>query len=1321
MKRSYGTFVLAAIMLCTSSNQLFSTLNFGSRDSAFKVGGNSRLHASSSNFIIDGTLHKPSDADITGNFIEFKNGVFHGDSSEALITGFLDPIGGDIVRLTGNGRFRAEPGTLLEGFTAEDTGNRLEGQPLFTVPLVLIDQDTELTFAMQSTLNRNLEMNNGMIILENDLKLDDEVMLVGDGRVELNKRRLELGSRYSMPWAGSLWFDNALDVMLNCKTDLAGTWSFGGTGCLNGNGGVLTLLGGGEIQIDPNGTLHINDIHVTGLGDSIGSGRITLGNNATLCAANASFKIDNDFSINNGTFRVEGPTTFQIGCNDWTFGPNATLVVDGTTLWIDLLDCECNIANPPGQLNFTNLDLINSGTVKFATDGARTLNSYQTCLLLDGPLTTTVKLDDSIFLSPHDVIRVAENVCIDGCGATIHFADPDFSQLIIEEGKILCLRNITLNCINQNSLDLRDGARIWIEEDVVWVLEEDITFSQGKIRVEQTPDCNVFKIVGKFCRPEFALSPLDPVTSAGQPRILFELQDNTLSLENTVISGLEHVSFFDSNFCSHAIALSGCAAADIDLPIADVLNVDERETKKLDINFFIESISNELILRQDGIELGGSITFGDLPDNQLAVKFIFADAVASPRPPLFNNITFDPRRGILEGFPFVKLSGDPGIFLFSFDGLAHIDFPNINAAVRLDNSNAFVTDDHALMTFKRLQIVDLPIKQQSALFRSEGLDLLGQGIDQSFVRFPNLRAFLANRPVNALELQRQRRKDQFAFYQAEDRKNKKQTKPKHAANPQTIIKPKKKNKNKNGRRDIELTRSIEDFTQEEILRSFGDIVDDEYKNPMRILMLPPDGEYVEIHDPNTFLTLSDPLTGNHKVLQNATLNSLRLDPNLEANIHLADDGATLIQAVDENGNPIPLNFVGGVHLLNVGKRSGIEEQDNVALKGAKLIVSGPVTFDPGVLNLAKDTEFIIEKLNNGVTTPIVTFKENAVICIPKRSIIRISGGPGEVVLEDGVVIRGLGTKIVDPVTGEEHVSNQARLIIENDDPLTVAENSTARIRGIINVDVQTGGRIDLQNPNSRLVFGVDTPFVQINGKDRPAEDCHDIQVRVFDSGEVKIGDEATISFHHGDFDICFEQNGSLFIEEGGTFAINADGINPQRGRLKKLSFRGGTLYNDGIFCMGENKETDLPPNITGEPFTFMYDGRCAMFAVGDNGLFKFLGRDGSRQRAVAQPDEGFTGQPSLIDQNIYKLFPATANSVFADQLIGFFVQKQPSLGPDTVLYNDENGVQTIRTNIGISVALLEGDTILAVADNGIITGVDAGGTAFSITPAGVRS
>jgi hypothetical protein len=126
-------------------------------------------------------------------------------------------------------------------------GNAIHGQPNFAN--ISLDSSATFTLAIQSALNQSIDLNNGHLRLEDDLRLMDNVKIAG-GTIHLNKRKLLIGGSYSSSWRDNTNFYDAADISLGGSMSLDGVWTFTGTNVINGNGYALDLASTGSIVLD---------------------------------------------------------------------------------------------------------------------------------------------------------------------------------------------------------------------------------------------------------------------------------------------------------------------------------------------------------------------------------------------------------------------------------------------------------------------------------------------------------------------------------------------------------------------------------------------------------------------------------------------------------------------------------------------------------------------------------------------------------------------------------------------------------------------------------------------------------------------------------------------------------------------------------------------------------------------------------------------------------------------------------------------------------------------------------------------------------------
>jgi len=241
----------------------------------------------------------------------------------------------------------------------------------------------------------------------------------------------------------SILWQNAPNIVLHSNTTLSNTWYFSGTNKLNGNCHILDLSSNGNLILQPGAKLYINDIHIRGLGDSYNKGRIVfMDDDSQLWFCNASVELVNDVTTTIGGIYVNGPTTWIIKEHNWKFDQNASLTVDGVTLWKD----------PAGIVNYGDvkfgigeeanyLALIESGTIKTLAN-LDILSSDTTYLLSISPLIYSFH---HVFSPGYNTIGSQITWFKEGftlpAGATLFIEDPIFifGPIILNDTGILYL------------------------------------------------------------------------------------------------------------------------------------------------------------------------------------------------------------------------------------------------------------------------------------------------------------------------------------------------------------------------------------------------------------------------------------------------------------------------------------------------------------------------------------------------------------------------------------------------------------------------------------------------------------------------------------------------------------------------------------------------------------------------------------------------------------------------------------------------------------------------------------------------------------------
>ncbi|MCB9493807.1 MAG: hypothetical protein H6679_06060, partial [Epsilonproteobacteria bacterium] len=335
MKRSLWGVLYSLLILWSTS--LFAGFNFSHKNSTVSV-GDAKFLVNQQITGWNGTLIQ--DGSVTGQPIVFDNGCLEKNGTPALIKGTYDGDSGGQITLNQDEKVRVDPGQFMPSVTVLRSGNRLEGQPIFSNMngVTLLHELSELTVAVNGKFGSNIVLNNGRVILDSDLHLADDKTISGSGRVNLNNRRVTFGGS-DQKLTHSIFWEDATDIVLYAKMTLAGTWTIKGAGSekeahIIGNGNVLDLTESGSIWIKAGTRLVLSDLKVKGLGKGA---FVFEDDDCQLCLSNVEMELANSYTFTNGGMYVERSSTIVTKDGFLAFDQNASLTIDGSTLWYDPL------------------------------------------------------------------------------------------------------------------------------------------------------------------------------------------------------------------------------------------------------------------------------------------------------------------------------------------------------------------------------------------------------------------------------------------------------------------------------------------------------------------------------------------------------------------------------------------------------------------------------------------------------------------------------------------------------------------------------------------------------------------------------------------------------------------------------------------------------------------------------------------------------------------------------------------------------------------------------------------------------------------------
>lgn len=381
----------------------------------------------------------------TANKIFFtEGGRYEVGDGIAKIVGTLDTPAGnptDEILLNGNKILDVEFGAVNEDIKVSGTGNKLRGRPLLQKPIVLADASTELDIGIDTSLDQNIVLNGGKIILNKSLNIADGASITGNGTIDIGGHSLTYPVNGSIPAAGDIEYLNANDVTVRVNTTRSGNWTFsqaGESSTIRGWGVILDLSPGGKIRVRNGHTLYINNLHIKGIGAN--GGNIEIEDGSIVYLTNTTLQLDGNLTVNDGKISVIGD-----GCNIVAKGSDQIVIdtangffeVDGVVLRYDSLNEVTHY--PLLTTNGGTLTTINSGVIKSGTSTSAGNTD------IDGTSSST---SENLDLTSESVVTVTnatpatpKAVTLDSAGNYMNFSDGSNQPLVIEENVTLTIEN----------------------------------------------------------------------------------------------------------------------------------------------------------------------------------------------------------------------------------------------------------------------------------------------------------------------------------------------------------------------------------------------------------------------------------------------------------------------------------------------------------------------------------------------------------------------------------------------------------------------------------------------------------------------------------------------------------------------------------------------------------------------------------------------------------------------------------------------------------------------------------------------------------------
>ncbi|MBU1007703.1 hypothetical protein KKA53_01315 [Candidatus Dependentiae bacterium] len=718
MKKNKIFMLLVTVTAFLFLGKTQAGFNFSNQNSTVHVGSQASFIINREIGGMNGTLHLDDyDPDrITGaSEIVFEKGVLENGYAGTTLSGKYTPygnLGHDKVQLQGTPSnphwFISQDGAVVPMITVQGGGNRVQGRPVFSSEILFDgDPSTKLSIEIQNKLSKDIELNNGVLDLGGDLSLADGVMIKGPGTVEFNEKTLYLGNCCES-WDRVLRLKEARDIQFYSRQNLTGVWTFEGDGLINGHGSVLDVTGGGKIVVEPNSQLYINNAVIKGVGDLAGLGGFVFADvSSRIILSNVTIELDSSYATTIGNIYVDGSSTVIVKDHVWLFDQQGSLTVDGVVLWTDLagaiVDGSSGIVFGAPEAN--HYSSVESGAVKMAV-GGHDFDSLSNLVYENSDAIAHLQESSGggTTLLPGETLTFDIDQTLDGGGKNVVFSHSEQPQFVVGAGVTVTLENIEFLRINENTFQMGAGSKIKVGPNVLFELSEDVVWRDKNI--ELVGEDNIFTIRGVGGRKR-----LDCSCSCANSDLAINLSGNTLLLQNIEFSGLH---FCDGSRRLRTRERQGVPSGAIALGGNSIVHIEYSTP----MNFIAQSNDNELRLRRNNVALKGRLLFGNMPENDLHIKFLLEDEGST-----------SPRVRFESAFALIT----------SQDGWANLIFDDPYVEVYNETDSSFVLSDRALLQGNRLEILHSPIKQISRnIVIMPDVELtsdLDNAIEQEFLRF----------------------------------------------------------------------------------------------------------------------------------------------------------------------------------------------------------------------------------------------------------------------------------------------------------------------------------------------------------------------------------------------------------------------------------------------------------------------------------------------------------------------------------------------------------------------------------------------------------
>lgn len=629
----------------------------------------------------NGTLTIDSGGVVAGSSIQFQEGALSDTVSEAgVVEGTFernfDSISIDNVSLNGNKSIHIN-GEVRGTVIVEGLNNKISGSPKFTKPINLSNTITSnLTMGIVSDCDVDINLNGGTLSLDNKLEMAPETKITsstGTAIINLNENTLGIGG-VENAWADNFTFSSAGTLQLSSNLKLKSIWLFQGDTTINGGGNVLDITDtAAQIIIGPSITLCLTDMTLSGLKNLK---IIFQANDSALKLSNANITMTGNFNQTNGELIVCGESKINMGSTpyEWVQSSNATFSNLASTLWLDTGNND--VPAIFGFLNSSNVfsSYLDNNIIKQVVDFDRVRDSVIR-YLVSGSVNQNAQIESSFFVQPEEAMVFTGNSNITADGVTINFSNTPAPQFVIETGNNVTFKGNQTLSVYSNTMQIEEGATLAVDGQTNIILNSDVSLPTGNVKIK-TPGGSL-SISGTGGTKRFGLSAAPGLVPAS-----FDIGFGELVISNADFYGLDRVK--KSRSMVNGVLKEGCIVLDGSARI--------HVQNDTDMNFKVRGTNNALIIEKNNAKFTGKITFDEVGDNVLTIRF-----------------ELDAEEDQL-GIAF----GKDSMNLFSSGGIARVIFDDFDVLVENLDPDAFIVGGHAFINGQFVRIKTNPIKQGSS-------------------------------------------------------------------------------------------------------------------------------------------------------------------------------------------------------------------------------------------------------------------------------------------------------------------------------------------------------------------------------------------------------------------------------------------------------------------------------------------------------------------------------------------------------------------------------------------------------------------------------